>query len=398
MNFLKKKIFNFLRSKRALKYFKLVFKTVGKLPKKKDLVVFESFHGKQYSDSPRAIYEYMREYNKEAILIWSVDRRSLKLFEELGLPHVRRFSIKWFLTMPRAKYWVNNVRLPNWLPKPNDTIYVQTWHGTPLKRLGIDIEEVHMPGTNTDKYKRNFTNESKNWNYLISPNRYSTEIFKRAFDYSGKVIESGYPRNDFLSNHTDQDIYEIKSNLGIFEDKKVILYAPTWRDDQFYSKGKYRFDIKLDLSLLQKELGNDYVVLLRMHYLIAENLDLADFEGFAFDVSKHLDIRELFVISDLLITDYSSVFFDFANLRRPILFYVYDLERYENTLRGFYFDFKNEAPGPLTMTTRETIDAIKGYEANGFELETHFEEFYKRFCYLEDGKATERVVQEFYQY
>src|SRR5690606_38460746 len=128
-----------------------------------------------------------------------------------------------FMEFPRAKYWVNNVRLPGWMPKPAGTVYVQTWHGTPLKKLGIDIEEVHMPGTETSNYKANFLNESAKWNYLVSPNAYSTEIFTRAFGYKGQVIESGYPRNDLLAAPSETLASTIKKQLGIPDEKKVML-------------------------------------------------------------------------------------------------------------------------------------------------------------------------------
>lgn len=382
-----------VRGKASLTIYKFIFKLFSTLPKKKKLVIFESFHGKQFSDSPRAIYEYMKKHNFQYELIWSVDRRSIELFKNLNVTFVKRFTPKWFWLMPRAKYWVNNVRLPNWLPKPKDTIYIQTWHGTPLKRLGIDIDEVRMPGTDTEKYKKNFISEAKNWDYLISPNRYSTEIFTRAFDYNGKMLETGYPRNDFLYNFQKEDVEKIKKGLNLPLDKKIILYAPTWRDNQYYSVGKYRFDIQLDLEQMRRELGQDYIILLRMHYLIAENLDLSQYEDFAYDVSNYLDIRDLYIISDMLITDYSSVFFDYANLRRPIIFYVYDLDEYRDELRGFYFNLEDEAPGPLTKTTNEVIEQINKFMENENQFSERFDEFYNRFCHLEDGKASERVVK-----
>ncbi|MDQ0352781.1 CDP-glycerol glycerophosphotransferase [Alkalibacillus filiformis] len=384
-----------LSGSKMQKIYKIIFKIVGELPKKSSLVVFESFHGKQYSDSPRAIFEYMSENTPNAQLVWSVDRRHTKLFEGLNIPYIKRFTIKWFLTMPRAKYWVNNVRLPNWLPKPKKTEYVQTWHGTPLKRLGVDIKEIHMPGTDTGRYKRNFITESSNWDYLVSPNAYSTEIFTRAFSFNGQVLETGYPRNDFLYNYTQRDVSVVKEQLNIPKDKKVILYAPTWRDNQFYSVGQYKFDIKLDLNRMKEQLGNEYVILLRMHYLISENIDLTEYEGFAYDVSNYLDIRELYVISDILITDYSSVFFDFANLKRPIIFYVYDLDEYRDHLRGFYFDLEQEAPGPLVKNTEQVISHIQAVSKDN-DLSVSYQQFYSTFCGIEDGEASKRVVEAFY--
>jgi CDP-glycerol glycerophosphotransferase len=371
------------------------FRIVSLLPRNKKVVVFESFHGKQFSDNPRAIYEYMKENNPEYTLYWSADRRHTKLFAEVGVPYVPRLTVKWLFIMGRAEYWVANTRLPNWLPKPKGTTYLQTWHGTPLKKLGIDIEDVKMPGTNTEQYKEHFIEESSKWDYLISPNSYSTQVFKRAFGFGNTMLETGYPRNDFLTNsNNDETITSIKDSLGIPKDKKVILYAPTWRDNQFYDRGKYKFDLQLDLEKMQQELGEDHVIVLRLHYLVAENLDISAYKGFVYDCSHYRDIRDLYLIADILITDYSSVFFDYAILQRPIIFFVYDIEEYRDDIRGFYFKFEEKAPGPLVKTTDEVIDTMRSIEANGFEMP---ERFYHVFCHLEDGHATERVVEQVFQ-
>src|SRR5690625_1328336 len=129
------------------KTYKIAFRIFSYLPKHEKTIIFESFHGKQYSDNPRAIYEYIKEHYPEYNLVWSADRRYTSLFEEKNVNYVTRLSLKWLLIMPRAKYWVINARLPLWIPKQKSTVYLQTWHGTPLKRLGVDIPEVHMPGT-----------------------------------------------------------------------------------------------------------------------------------------------------------------------------------------------------------------------------------------------------------
>src|SRR5699024_6309591 len=153
-------------------------------------------------------------------------------------------------------------------------------------------------------------------------NEYSTNIFEHPFQHDNKIIETGDPRNDYLINYnTAFEIQRLKNKLGIPIDKKVLFYAHTRRDTQYSGRGRYRFDINLDLEEMRNQLSDDYIVLLRMHYLIAENIDTSRFESFAYDVSYHDDIRELYLIADMLITDYSSVFFDFAILKRPILFY-----------------------------------------------------------------------------
>ncbi|MCF6138777.1 CDP-glycerol glycerophosphotransferase family protein [Pseudalkalibacillus berkeleyi] len=390
---IKNKLIEIKRHQKTKELYKLAFKWIGKLPADQKLIMFESFLGKQYSCNPRAIYEYLEQNHPTYKMFWSVDKRYAETFRKEGIPHINRFSLKWLFATARAKYWVTNSRMPLWIPKPKNTVYLQTWHGTPLKRLAADMEEVHMPGTNTQKYKKNFHKESRNWDYLISPNGYSTEIFRRAFNFEKEMIESGYPRNDILHNHdNEENIRKLKSKMGIPIEKKVILYAPTWRDDQFYGKGRYKFDLALDLNKLRDELGEEYVIILRMHYLVAENFDLSPYEGFAFDFSLHGDISELYLISDLLITDYSSVFFDFGNLKRPMIFYVYDIENYRDKLRGFYFDFEQEAPGPLVKTTDEVIDRIREDSQINIAEDKRFKQFHEKFCYLESGESAKRVV------
>ncbi|CUB25022.1 CDP-glycerol:poly(glycerophosphate) glycerophosphotransferase [Bacillus cereus] len=377
-----------------IKLYALFFRLIGLLPPKKKLIIFESYSGKQFSCNPRAIYEYMQKNHPDYKMYWSVKKQHVAPFKKEGIKYINRLSIKWLIKMARAEYWVVNSRLPLWLSKPKHTTYVQTWHGTPLKKLALDMEEVHMPGTNTSKYKKNFIKEASNWDYLISPNAYSSEIFKGAFRFNKTMIESGYPRNDFLHNSNDQKTVDsIKNKLKLPLDKKVILYAPTWRDDQFYTKGRYKFDLDLNLNELQKELDEDYVVILRMHYLVVEHFDLETYSGFVYDFSDFEDIRELYIVSDLLITDYSSVFFDFANLKRPMVFYVPDIETYRDKLRGFYFDFEKDAPGPLVKTTSEVINWIRKTELTEYSLPDSFTPFYNKFCYLESGESAKKVIE-----
>lgn len=374
--------------------YKILFQLVSITPQKKNLIVFESFLGKQYSCNPRAIYEYLKKNHPEYELIWSVDPRFEKGFLDKGIPYARRFSLKWLFLMARAGFWVTNSRMPLWIPKPKKTTYLQTWHGTPLKKLAHDMKEVLMAGTTTEQYKQEFFHESRNWDYLISPNRYSTEIFKRAFQFDKEMIESGYPRNDiFYTPDFEKRAKLFKETHNLPKDKRVILYAPTWRDNQYQQEGKYKLELELDLEKLRAALGDQYIIILRMHYLVAENFDLEAFKGFAYDFSKHEDIQDLYLISDLLITDYSSVFFDYANLKRPMIFFTYDLEEYKEDIRGFYFDFEQKAPGPLVETTEEVIESIKRL-ADAAIPNDRMNEFYQRFCYLEDGHAAERVVKE----
>ncbi|GAB3063702.1 CDP-glycerol glycerophosphotransferase family protein [Salinicoccus sesuvii] len=380
----------------TLELYKIMFRLLGgSFHKDYRLIMFESFLGKQYSDNPRAIYEYMSIHYPEYRLMWSVNRKHSRLFKEYDIPYVSRFTPSWMIYMNKATLWVTNSRLPLWIPKPKNTTYLQTWHGTPLKRLGMDIDTVHMPGTDTVRYKQNFTTEASKWDYLISPNAYSTDIFKHAFRFDKKVLETGYPRNDHLSkNNNDTNKRSIRELLNLPNDKKVILYAPTWRDDAYHEQGKYKFDLQFDIRQMAEALSDDYVVILRLHYLIAENLDLSGYEDFIYDFSKYEDIRDLYIVSDILVTDYSSVFFDYAILERPMIFYTYDLDNYRDKLRGFYFDFEQEAPGPIVKTTEALIQSIQDTETSDFNKNYNTEHFREKFCTFEDGNATKRVCDE----
>ena len=311
----------------------IYYNIFNKLSINENMIIFESFRGQYYNDSPRYIYEYLYEnYGDNYEFIWIINDKTKKI---PGSPKkIKRYSLSYYYHMARSKYWVINLRQPQRLVKRNKQIILSTWHGTPLKKLGLDIDEIYSA---TPNIKEHYVSDASKWDYLVSANRYSTDILRRAFKYTGEVLEYGYPRNDILYNKNNELSQRIKKNLELPLDKKVILYAPTWRDDEYYGVGQYKFDLMLELDKLQKELGEDYIVLVRTHYFIADNLDLTRFNQFAFNVSYYDDIAELYLISDILITDYSSVFFDFANLKRPILFYVYDYEKYSSHTERFLY-------------------------------------------------------------
>ena len=357
-------------------------------------VIFESFGGRQISDSPLAIYKELKKTHPEYRLIWVVNKGLATQAEENGYDYVIRGSFKWVRTIEKAQIWVENARLPQWVRKPKHVKLIQTWHGTPLKKLGLDIKNVVMPGTNTERYHQNFVKEANRWDVLISPNTYSTNIFRQAFGYQNKIVEIGYPRNDKLANPTKEEIKLLKQKLGIPLDKKVIMYAPTYRDNQFFQKGKYSFELPFSLKEFQERFGNNAVLLLRMHYLIANSMDISGFEDFAYDVSSYADISELYLVSDLLITDYSSVFFDYAYLKRPILFYPYDYEIYKDELRGFYLDYQKDLPGKIAYNSVDLYDEIENeLKENDISNNQQFEMFYKRFCGLDAGDASTKIVK-----
>lgn len=356
----------------------------------KDNWVFcESFFGKSYSDSPKYVYEYLQKnYPGKYKFVWVIENKKTRI--PYKHKKVRRFSIRYCYYLARCKYYIFNSRQPVWIKKRKGNVFLQTWHGTPLKRLVFDLEDINSA---TPRYKKQTYKQSRSWDYLVAANKYSSDIFKRCFIYDKVMLETGYPRNDILHwDNKDEIANDLRDRLGIPKDKKTILYAPTWRDDEYYTKGQYKFSLKLDLNLMKEKLGDEYVILLRTHYFIADSLDVTGLEGFAFNFSKYDDISELYLISDYLITDYSSVFFDYANLKRPMLFYTYDLEKYRDVLRGFYIDIEEELPGPLLFTTEEIIDAFKNMDKITNKYKEKYEAFYEKFCAWEDGQASRKVA------
>ncbi|MEL0537512.1 CDP-glycerol:glycerophosphate glycerophosphotransferase [Staphylococcus debuckii] len=356
-------------------------------------IVFETFGGKNYSDSPKYIYEYMQEKYPYYNYVWSFKKPSAHAVPG-NAQKVKRGSKAYYKAYSDAHYWVANARMPLYLNKKANQTYIQTWHGTPLKRLANDMKVVRMPGTTTSAYKRHFKEETERWDYLISPNRYSTEIFESAFWMNPeRILEIGYPRNDVLVNRQDDQAYlnEIRENLNIPQDKKVITYAPTWRDDEFIKRGQYLFKLQIDLDHLQQQIGDEYVILLRMHYLIANALDLSGYEDFAIDVSNYEDTSEIFLISDALITDYSSVMFDYGILKRPQFFFAYDIEKYDKGLRGFYMDYKNDLPGPIFTDPHALSESLKDIPKVKRDYQEKIDAFYDRFCSIENGKASQYI-------
>ncbi|WP_026624640.1 bifunctional glycosyltransferase family 2 protein/CDP-glycerol:glycerophosphate glycerophosphotransferase [Eggerthia catenaformis] len=353
------------------------------------IIVFESFRGASYSDTPKYIYEYLaKNYPGEYKFVWVLNDKSYTLPYEGQI--VKRFSRKYAYYMGIAKYFVFNTRQPLWFRKREEQIFLETWHGTPLKRLAFDQEEVTAA---SPSYKTQFYRQKQEWDFLIAANKFSSDVFRSCFMYDGPMLETGYPRNDLLKDpDRDEIMIELKKKCGIPLSKRTILYAPTWRDDEYYGNGSYKFQIKLNLEMMKKELGDEYVVILRTHYYIADNIDLTGLEDFAYNLSKYDDVTEIYLMSDILITDYSSVFFDYAGLRRPMLFFTYDLDKYRDILRGFYIDMEKELPGPLVYTTEEVINRIKSIDEMNKEYASRYDAFYERFCCWEDGHATKRVV------
>jgi CDP-glycerol glycerophosphotransferase len=346
-----------------------------------DVAFFESWRGR-YSDSPRAISERLRERRDDLRHVWVVDGPDVALPD--GVHAVRRHSPAYFRHLATARWVVSNDMLSRYYVKGPRTTYLQTWHGTPLKRIGFDVPAARYAGAAA--YAWRLARDVRRWDHLVSPNPYSTAIFRRAFRYSGPVLETGYPRNDVLRSAGSGAIRErVRRELGIAPGTCAVLYAPTWRDDARGPSDRHT----RDLPDLAGRLTTDTVLLLRMHRLVADRLPAG---SGARDVSDHPDIAELYLAADVLVTDYSSAMFDFAVTGRPMIFYAYDLAAYRDDVRGLYFDLGAGAPGPVAGSTAEVADALADLPAVQREHAAAYRAFVREFCALEDGYATDRVI------
>ncbi|MFT4144582.1 MAG: CDP-glycerol glycerophosphotransferase family protein [Mobilitalea sp.] len=358
----------------------------------RNIIIFESNVGRNYSGNPRSIYEHMISQGLDKVF------RCYYILEDtaIDLPgnvkKVKRISLPYFYYLARAGFWVSDTRMPTYLRKRKNTVYIQTWHGTPLKKLALDLEQISMEGeASLAEYKKKFAENTETWDYLISQNSYSTHIFRRAFAFQGTMLEIGYPRNDILfrENHAAA-ILELKMKLKLPLDKKLLLYAPTWRDNEHLGHLKYKFSSAMDYKYLKEALAEEYCLLVKAHYLVGEESGLGQYGDFLHYFDASCDIAELYLVSDMLITDYSSVMFDYSLLDRPLIFFTYDLEQYKDHLRGFYFNFLEEAPGPIVLTNEELVKEILTYNYKLYQAK--YEAFKHKFNHADDGKASQKIV------
>ncbi|MGY1604341.1 CDP-glycerol glycerophosphotransferase family protein [Geodermatophilus sp. SYSU D00815] len=351
-------------------------------------VVWSSFRG-QFSDSPRALYQALQRRGDDIEHVWLAAPDRLADFPaaartvEYGTAEARA-------TLESADVVVagDHVHL-DWEKQPG-TVYLQTWHGTPLKRIHNDVRWA--PEGRLARLDRDIAR----WDALLSPNPASTPLFRRAFGFTGPVHETGYPRNDVLRSPDAPAIRaRVRRQLGIPEGRTAVLYAPTWRDDVVFAAGPTDHEFPLDLGDFARALGDEHVLLLRLHSLVTNRP--APVPGSPFrDVTAHPDISELYLAADVLVTDYSSAMFDFAVTGKPILLFTYDLADFRDRVRGFYFDLEQIAPGPLLATSDDVLAALGDLDAVAAAHDERATRFRQTFCCRDDGHAADRVLDRFF--
>ena len=338
-------------------------------------VFFESFYGQNASCNPLAIDRAIARLRPDVARYWSVTDASVSV--PSGATALIEGSSEWWRIRGSARLLVVNDWLRKRLRKRRYQTVLQTWHGTMLKKLALSRVRLGLrPAIATLR-------ERGRWDILLAQNPYSRGVFRKAYAFTGSVWEEGYPRDDVLLTG---DAAAIRARLGIASDVTVLLYAPTWRDDR-----PDHVD-HLDVARFAELLGDQYVTLIRGHsrtLLPGEDVHAPN----VLDVTGYPDVSELFLLADALITDYSSVMFDFTVTGKPVYFFTPDLDHYREKLRGFYFDLVPVAPGPVVTTVEELAALVQDRESVKLQFTEKYHAWRERFNPRDDGHAADRVVR-----
>jgi CDP-glycerol glycerophosphotransferase len=339
-----------------------------------------SYQGKSFSCNPKYLFQYINRHQNNFELIIVLNKKAIIQNAKI----VRFKSILFYYHLATAKYFIVNTDFNHNIKLRKETVFLQTWHAAgAFKKFGLDIiEEIKQD-------KLDWVKGAQEWSYLLCSSPVVQTIYANAFGIkdTGKVKCTGIPRNDIFFNSTDMQLIRERFFADTRITKKIILYAPTFRDHV------NNFELKLDLRKLKLNLSENYIIILRLHPDIAEKLILEeDLSDFVFDFSNYDDIQELLVVSDILVTDYSSVIFDFAITEKPIVFYPYDLTYYQNMLRGFYFEYTSFVPGPIVFTDEELTDILKNYDELREQYKNKVSSFARLYNQPFDGNSSARVT------
>lgn len=361
-----------------------------RMPVRRGSVVFESHMGTCYGDSPRAVYEEVRGRGLPLRCVWSYESSPDGF--PAGERLVRRWSWRYLWALARAEYWVDNQGFPQHLNKPSRTTYLQTWHGSAYKRMGFDETRVRMQNA---PQRERLQQAVHRFDHFLVRSEHDVSTLAHAYRLPGKaLLRTGYPRNDVLLAARARDEEEgrlprpaLAGELGLPDHRKVVLYAPTFRG----GPGKRRRRrLLLDAARFAERFGDEYTLLVRAHYLEAASLPVCP-PGTVVDVSGHHDVSELLVLADVLVTDYSSIMFDYALLDRPIVLFAPDLDAYAAE-RGSYFDLREKAPGPVVATEDELFDVLARLKAADTGFESARRSFAEEFGGYDRGDAARAVV------
>lgn len=385
-----------IKNRIKFKIYRIFFMTQDKM------VMFESYHGKRCGDSVKAIYDAMLKDDtfRDYTFVWAfTNPEAHKELEDS--PHtilVKKGSSDYFRYYAASRFWINNVSIPDFLVPGRHQVYIETWHGTPLKRLGCDIETDSDPRQSKERMHHRYRQKGQKVTHFLSPSPYYNEKIASAFGLKmgssdSRFVNCGYPRNDALFHYTKEKVADIRTSLGIHDGQTVILYTPTWRDTDYHAESGFSYEHAVNLQKVMEQLPGNYVLLFRAHHQVGLS-QVIETTDRIIDVTAVDDINDLYIISDLMITDYSSTMFDFSVLKRPMVFHMYDRETYEADIRGFYMGLDN-LPGPITETEEELANAIvTQLDTFDYKTDLTYQNFHETFNPWEDGQAASRVIEK----
>lgn len=356
------------------------------LPIKTNKIFLFSYYGAQYGCNPKYITEYiLRNYPRDKFdLVWAFNDIESKEGIE-GIRKVRTMSLRYFYELCTSKVIITNYRTTDLFVKRKNQYYIQTWHSSlRLKQIEKDAES-----SLTKDYVQMAKKDSGKCDLLLSGCRYSTEIFRRCFWYGGQIFEHGTLRNDIFFRNDHLIRREILDKLNIPCNSKIVLYAPTFRKDD--SLEVYNLNYSLIMKKLNSKFGGDWFFIVRLHpHLLSKSSQLAFGEN-VIDVTKYDDIQELLSISDILISDYSSVIFDFSLTRRPCFLYIPDVADYVKNDRQLYFDI-TQLPFVCAVSNKDLLNKIETFDNE--EYQNNLSGFLNNIGSFEKGTACKSLLQQ----
>ncbi|MFV8782425.1 bifunctional glycosyltransferase/CDP-glycerol:glycerophosphate glycerophosphotransferase [Microbulbifer sp. SA54] len=355
-----------------------------KLPIKSEIAIFSAYWDSQIACNPKAISDELENVRPDIQKYWII-KNGIRV--KPGYHIVRPYSLKYYYLMAVGKYFINNANFPNFVVKRVGQVHIQTKHGTPMKKMGYDLIRESRANDLSPKW---FAHRCARWDYVISSNVYSSELWRGAFPFDYKLLEIGYPRNDLLCKLDDNKILDIKAKLGLPKNKLVILYSPTFRD---YDKSHVP---EFDPYRFIAEIGVDAVILVRSHYFRKGREGLVSDGVRVVDVNEWPSIEELYAVSDIMISDYSSSIFDYLNLKRPVFLYAYDYEKYQD-YRGIYIDLEKEFDELFVRTEFELVEKVKSWLNGSRDFADKIERLSHKFTSLDDGKASQRLIESVFE-
>lgn len=360
--------------------FDAAYAKLRKAPIDQQLVLVESHLGKSRWDSPRDLADALQLARPDLRIVWSGDAQAP--WAEGRPDVVRRHTLEYARALATAAYIIDNQSLPEYFVKRDEQVYVQTWHGIPLKKMGADKSDAAVDRSVVEEL---FARSSA-WDYLTIPSEFFKKTFVPAFGAEGVAqLPLGSPRNDRLANGTLTQA-EAKARLGLDPQRPTVLYAPTFREG-----ARGAVPLRLDLLKWVEDLGDEVQLLVRPHYLNRMSVP-ARLRHQVIDVSRVIDTALVMAAADVLVTDYSSIMFDYLCLDRPVVLYTYDLEDYMFSARGTYFDLREDAPGELVFD-QEALQAavVENLRADAAAGCRHA--FRDRFAGREPGNAAAASVE-----